>query len=305
MAVAARPPPPPPPPVPGTRALGTAIPPTPSVQWEPGRDLTFLLSSAPGIRASAPLTVHLPLTPETVELEMPPRVTVTQSLGGAWIDHFGLGLKTITLRGHTGWHALNGVDDGFAVAGKLYNLYLEYAKRVQASRVPDDVILLLINSIDHWTERVVPLDFRLSRAATKPLLFHYEMPLSGIGTAAKDTFGAAHQGGVVATSSETKRRALLLANHGLITLPPSPFVYIHQGASDPYWNSDHTATKHIASFFPAVVAPLSPAQQTSWGRAALITVKAQNGFGAFSPTNHLAAGTQILITRALALQLLP
>jgi hypothetical protein len=268
----------------------------PAIQWEPGRGLSFLLSGGgPG------MTVHLPLSPETIEVETPPRVTITQSLGGAWADHFGMGLKSITLRGHTGWHALNGQYDGFTMAGQLYSLYLEYAARAVAARSPDLVSLLLVNSIDRWSERVIPTDFKLTRDKQRPLLFLYEMPLTGIGVdpVHGGAFGGSTKTGVLATPAETTQMATRLANQGRILAPTTPYMYVIQ-AND-QWNTDQGAMNVLATqLFPLQVSRMTQTQANAFLLGALRMIKGLNGL-AFKTSNAtaLTVGHTLKIPREL------
>src|ERR1035437_1247118 len=54
-----------------------------------------------GISNGHTLTVN----PEDLTVTEPSRVAVQQTMGGAWVDSFGPGLRTINISGVTGWRA--------------------------------------------------------------------------------------------------------------------------------------------------------------------------------------------------------
>ena len=48
--------------------------------------------------------ITLFINPEEFTVTEPARISVTQTKGGAFVDHFGQGLKQVTIRGVTGFH---------------------------------------------------------------------------------------------------------------------------------------------------------------------------------------------------------
>lgn len=119
--------------------------------------------------------------PEDLHYEIPSRSNVHQTLGGAWVDDFGVGLKQITLSGTTGWR-------GAALPGELwfltfrelvYELY--FARRQQVANLgvdPDTVRLFYVDTLNYLVCWVHPTEFHHERSRSHPLLHRYRIQLA-------------------------------------------------------------------------------------------------------------------------------
>lgn len=107
------------------------------------------------------------VNPEEYTQEEPSRSTVTQTKGGAWVDDFGAGLPTITIRGSTGFKH----GQGFTKFKELRDLIRKYYK--------EKTELTFHNWTDDesWIVHTDPSGFRLMRSKTNPLLYMYDIRL--------------------------------------------------------------------------------------------------------------------------------
>lgn len=118
--------------------------------------------------------------PEDFSYEIPSRANVHQTLGGAWVDDFGVGLKRITLSGITGWR-------GVAIPGELWFLtfrelvYETYFQRRQLAtnigQDPDTVRLFYVDTLNALACWVHPVEFAHERSKSQPLLHRYRIQL--------------------------------------------------------------------------------------------------------------------------------
>ncbi|HEX5678796.1 MAG TPA: hypothetical protein VFX91_12595, partial [Alcanivorax sp.] len=112
------------------------------------------------------------IRPEELTVIEPSRAAVQQTLGGAWLDNFGPGIKSVNIGGHTGWRALYGDEDGFALFKRLNNTVfrLWHAKRaaaIEAGRDPDLIQLVFVDELDELVYVVAPLSFQLRRSKSR------------------------------------------------------------------------------------------------------------------------------------------
>lgn len=151
------------------------------------RPISFVLDNAGSIGSP----VNLVIRPEDLTRTEPSRATVHQTLGrevSGWVDHFGEGLPSVTLAGHTGWRYKNGSGmDGAASFDALNSLLVhQYPAARQAAinsgRDPSAVQLLFVDMLDDFAWSVVPMQFVLRRSKSRPLLYQYNMTLQAVRT---------------------------------------------------------------------------------------------------------------------------
>lgn len=120
-------------------------------------------------------SLTLPITPEDIQITRPSRQAVTQTLTGAYQDHLGSGITTVSMRGHTGWRNLTPEGDGYNVIKRLRDLLGQYDKIVATDR-PDRVSLMLLLSLPSGWEhfRVSKTTVSYTRSRAQPLLYRYE-----------------------------------------------------------------------------------------------------------------------------------
>jgi phage baseplate assembly protein W len=146
--------------------------------------------------------VDLSINPQEYVVHEPTRQSVTQTIGGAWVDYYGLGLPRISLSGTTGWLPFSRRNDpktkdsrtGFKPTGlidfiMLRNLiFRQYAILLQdsnivnfAQRVQDQMQLRFYAWDTHDYYIVLIDDFSLRRSAQRPLLYDYQITMTVIG----------------------------------------------------------------------------------------------------------------------------
>lgn len=115
------------------------------------------------------------VNPEDIQMEEPARVSVTQTLGGAFVSDFGQGLPTVTLSGTTGYkrrisaegYETDGFDSFKKFRARIYRFFLE-------SNDPK-LSLYWYNWEDDEYYQVQPQSFRMMRNKSEPLLYRYEL----------------------------------------------------------------------------------------------------------------------------------
>lgn len=154
------------------------------------RRIGFNLTGGPG--GAKDLRYDFVVRPSDLTRAETSRMSVNQTLGGAWVDSFGPGLGTITLAGTTGWRG------GFFASGEeLFAqlrevVFKDWHKRrldsVVAGQDPSAVKLYFVDTLDEISALVVPKQFTLRRSKTQPLLSSYQITLIeiGDGTASDD-----------------------------------------------------------------------------------------------------------------------
>lgn len=147
------------------------------------RQIGFALDGGPGEL----LRFDLAIRPEDLTIAEMSRLTVQQTLGGAWADSFDRGLATITLSGTLGWRGsllLSG-EDAFK---QLHDtLVLEWHQRrrdaIGQGTDPTEVQLTFIDTLDDATFIVAPQQFSLRRSRSAPLLMRYQIRLLALADA--------------------------------------------------------------------------------------------------------------------------
>ena len=151
------------------------------------KTIAFTLQTANGL--STPIT--LKIRPEDLTRTEYQRTTTTQTLGRGvvgWTDHFGEGLPTLQIAGHTGWRTAQGSgEDGAEHFATLNNMIQhDYPEAIQNAidrgQDPSQVRLIFVDMLDDFSWVVVPQQFVLRRSKSRPLLFQYNMQLQCIST---------------------------------------------------------------------------------------------------------------------------
>lgn len=117
-----------------------------------------------------------PIRPEQFQLVEPARQSVTQTIGGAYQDHFGPGVPQITVSGHTGWRKLGGDGDGYAMFTKLRQVHRDYNKMCGEGDPASVNLTLSVNVPQGYgIFRVSSDNFRSLKSTQSPLLYRYEI----------------------------------------------------------------------------------------------------------------------------------
>lgn len=130
----------------------------------------------------------LVINPDDAAQDEPARVTVTPTLGGAYVTDFGTGLKTVTLSGTTGYQKRTSAE-GVEVDGRTEFLLFraEVYRRFIASNEPK-LHLYWYNWEDDEYYEIQPQSFRLQRNKSEPLLYRYEFRFTCLRQLMKDKF---------------------------------------------------------------------------------------------------------------------
>ncbi len=129
--------------------------------------------------------LYLPLNPD-LQFTRAIRTTATQTIQGAYIDNFGLGIGQLTLTGHTGWQRGQGSYNGQPVDGweayqALWYDIIDYYFALQSAQAtqPPQVTMQFSNDVDALFLTVVPTSQpnpkTLLRSKTKPYLYQYAL----------------------------------------------------------------------------------------------------------------------------------
>lgn len=137
------------------------------------------------------------IRPEDLQWNEPSRLSVQNTLGGAWVDAFGPGIATINISGHTGWRTGAQWEAEFqnlhAVAFKGWHDYVESTKD------PESAELFFVDTLDSRCVQVVPQSFTLKRNKNRPLLMQYSISFMVIRDVSQS--GPASGGGLQPTPS--------------------------------------------------------------------------------------------------------
>jgi len=124
--------------------------------------------------------ITLLINPEEFSVTEPARITVTQTKGGAFVDHFGRGLKQVTIRGVTGYKPPQREGKVAKISGHLHFIELrklirdwtEYAKDPNTSK---DHVMRFYNWTDEEYWEIAVTQFTLQRAVNRPMLYQYNI----------------------------------------------------------------------------------------------------------------------------------
>jgi hypothetical protein len=156
----------------------------PQTQKAEERPISFVLDDQ---STGAPLvSISLVIRPEDLTRNNPSRMTVQQTLGGAWADSFGPGIPTISISGHTGWRRRSVGDDERDGSERFQRLYDSVWTQwhtlrqdaVKAGNDPDQVRLIFADALDGFAVVVAPTSFVLRRSKTRPLLSQYQIAMT-------------------------------------------------------------------------------------------------------------------------------
>lgn len=121
------------------------------------------------------------IRPEDLTRQEPTRTNVQQTIGGAWLDNFGVGLSTISIQGHTGWRGTQFVDGGELFRNLREKIFLRWhdlrESQQNAGQDPDaSVEMLFLDDLNDIHVVVAPsAPFTLRRSRARPLLYQYGM----------------------------------------------------------------------------------------------------------------------------------
>jgi hypothetical protein len=178
-------------------SLSSFGPKTPGSQKAGDRPITFRLDD---FTTGDSNTISLIIRPEELTRTDVSRVTVQQTLGGAWADDFGPGMAQINISGHTGWRGNNdgdGAQHFLDLKAQVFdNWHAQRNAAVQSGKDPHGVVLVFIDALDSNIDVVIPLNFTLRRSKSRPLLMQYNISMMSIFWQAKSPAVPASPGGL-------------------------------------------------------------------------------------------------------------
>jgi hypothetical protein len=135
------------------------------------------------LRNGASQFIHtLTLNPEELDREDEINATVTNTLGGIFVDDFGLGIISYSMRGTTGFHPKR-TEEGDIVDGyqeikilrDKINLYFLEPTGSKRERLTDDYELIYHDWLmeEHYSVQPVT-KFRLARSKQQAILYAYD-----------------------------------------------------------------------------------------------------------------------------------
>ncbi len=145
------------------------------------KPISFVLQSADGSMKSVSLFIR----PEDMSIVFPSRMSVNQTLGGAWIDAFGEGLQQATISGTTGWHTAPDGKDGIDRLIQLKNEFFTKwhdlrAAAIKAGNDPNKVKLRFVDNLNRYSRVIAPGVFEVRRSKSRPLLAMYRFSFTAV-----------------------------------------------------------------------------------------------------------------------------
>lgn len=161
----------------------------PATQKASDRPITFVLHDMAARRK--PIVQDLVIRPEDLSLNKPSRVNVTQTMGGAWADSFGVGTQTLQIAGHTGWglgDTRSGGDEFRKLHGQCCQQWHNFrAEAIKDGKDPDLVKMIFLDQLDQIEWVVAPTAFSLKRNKSRPLLMQYQIGLVWVSSDVAET----------------------------------------------------------------------------------------------------------------------
>lgn len=156
-----------------------------STQKSEDRPISFILDDQLG---GALQSIDFFIRPEELTRTHPSRVSVNQTLGGAWIDSFGEGLETTTISGTLGWRTgPDGLDGGARLLAMREQTYDQWHSRrataISVGSDPNQVQLLFVDTLNDYARVIVPQVFEIRRSKSRPLLANYRISFVAVSKA--------------------------------------------------------------------------------------------------------------------------
>lgn len=140
------------------------------------RPISFILENKGAIVIETVLFIR----PSDMSRTYPSRMTVNQTLGGAWVDAFGEGLEVTTISGTTGWRSgPDGKDGTQRIIDMRAQIYIQWhslrAAAIARGDNPDDVKLRYVDTLNRYSRIIAPQVFEIRRNKSSPLLSTYRV----------------------------------------------------------------------------------------------------------------------------------
>lgn len=127
--------------------------------------------------------ITLTINPENYAQVDPPRISITQTKGGFFVDHFGQGLSTVTVSGTTGYklrdttgmgpNKVSGASEFIA----LRNMYRKWLNK-NKNEPGTGEMRFYDWSVDGFSYLVAITNFQWQRSVGRPLLYQYNISMT-------------------------------------------------------------------------------------------------------------------------------
>jgi hypothetical protein len=136
-----------------------------------------------GVRIKFPQRAKLftlPVNPRQVQIRISPRIEVTQSLSGSYVDSLGKGIGSGSLSGTCGWGVPYG-DPGQGLTGlqrilELKRLYEEWINETVRRTPPASAACDLFLDFQQGMYQVIWGDLDLAQSEASPFTIQYTLP---------------------------------------------------------------------------------------------------------------------------------
>ncbi|MFL5901000.1 MAG: hypothetical protein ACJ75S_07350 [Solirubrobacterales bacterium] len=156
------------------------------------RPISFVLHNM--AKGEDPIELTMVIRPEDLTRSDTSRMSVTQTLGGGFVDNFGPGIPTVQISGHTGWGSGSRPDGRqafFELHDQIFSQWHQQrAQAVKDNLNPDRVKLIFNDVLDSFTWVVAPQNFVLRRSRSRPLLSQYQINLTWVSYDVAETLSA-------------------------------------------------------------------------------------------------------------------
>lgn len=146
--------------------------------------ISFILDDQSGGGGLDSVTLYI--RPEDMTRVHPSRLSVNQTLDGAWIDSFGEGLEKTTISGILGWRTGADGKDGATrlqeMREKVYHAWHTRRKAaIERGNDPNKVKLFFVDALNDYIRIVAPEVFEIKRNKSRPLLGSYRIAFTAVG----------------------------------------------------------------------------------------------------------------------------
>jgi len=161
--------------------------------------------------------ITLFVNPEEFTQSEPARVAVTQTKGGAFVDQFGEGIKTISIRGVTGYRPRDLGIGGASMSGQgqfleLRDMIRQWEKKSSDPGTGKNHVLRFYNWADEEHYEIIVNNFNLMRSVGRPLLYQYTIAITCIRKLGEPRTGVTEEDATFDKLLNPQERAPLIQN---------------------------------------------------------------------------------------------
>lgn len=125
------------------------------------------------------------VNPQDMSVAEPARINAQQTLGGAYVSHFGQGLFQVSLSGITGYSARYNADGVLRDGYEEFKAFRDKVYRDFVKTNSGQMEMFWYNWEDEQYFKIVPLTFRLMRSRSEAIMYRYELTFVCLKTVGK------------------------------------------------------------------------------------------------------------------------